>query len=229
MKHSVSTLIVIIIVTTLFSSCELYKQKEKKEKMFPPAIPCPGIESVEYHGETYPTIQIGSQCWLAKNLNIGVQVDGNMEMKDNGELEKYCYNNDSLNCEIYGGLYQWDEVMQYTNKEGARGICPEGWHIPTNLEVEELSLFVEGNSKYLKIWNYLSYYCNQTGFSAFPAGHMDYDKKQFIGMALSCHFWVSKKNDISEALGFSFEFNEIFYNDFTNCHNGFSVRCIKDE
>ena len=47
-------------------------------------------------------------------------------MTNNGIIEKYCYDNNPANCAIYGGLYQWNEMMQYTTQQGAQGICPNG-------------------------------------------------------------------------------------------------------
>ena len=55
-------------------------------------------------------------------------------MTDNGTMEKYCYNNEPDSCTKYGGLYQWDEMMQYTTQQGVQGICPPGWHLPTDEE-----------------------------------------------------------------------------------------------
>jgi hypothetical protein len=81
-------------------------------------------------GQSYPTVQIGNQCWMAKNLNIGEMMISSYtgynhsSVSNNGITEKYCQNNDSSNCLIYGGLYDWDEMMNYTTMEGARGICP---------------------------------------------------------------------------------------------------------
>jgi len=87
-----------------------------------------GTSTVSYGGEDYPTVQIGSQCWLAKNLDIGTMVtSGNSEPNchdvsgngsnqwscqiNNSLVEKYCYSNDSANCTNYGGLYEWSEAM----------------------------------------------------------------------------------------------------------------------
>ena len=97
-------------------------------------IPCPGTPTVEYEGLVYNTIQIFSLCWLKENLNVGTMIPGTQEMTDDGIMEKYCYNNEEDNCDIYGGLYQWDEMMQYTTTQGVQGICPPGWHIPTDEE-----------------------------------------------------------------------------------------------
>ena len=84
--------------------------------------------------QTYNTVQIGTQCWMQKNLNIGTRIDGGNDQIDNSTIEKYCYNNNTTNCNTYGGLYQWNEMMQYVTNEGAQGICPTGWHIPTDAE-----------------------------------------------------------------------------------------------
>jgi len=89
----------------------------------------PCIASFNYEGKTYTTIQIGTQCWLKENLDVGTRIDGSLNQTNNSPtniIEKYCYGDDPNNCTTYGGLYQWGEAMQYATTEGARGICPEG-------------------------------------------------------------------------------------------------------
>ncbi|MCK5838660.1 MAG: hypothetical protein KAG99_02370, partial [Bacteroidales bacterium] len=93
---------------------------------------CNNETSMLYEGQTYSIVAIGTQCWMAENLNVGTRIDGVDEQTDNPTLEKYCYNDLESNCDIYGGLYQWNEMMQYVTTEGAQGICPSGWHIPTD-------------------------------------------------------------------------------------------------
>jgi uncharacterized protein (TIGR02145 family) len=92
------------------------------------------------NGQSYPTVQIGEQCWMAKNLNIGVMLVGSDMSSDNGIIEKYCWGDFDDNCEIYGGLYMWDEMMNYVNSEHAQGICPNGWYIPSDGEVKTLEI-----------------------------------------------------------------------------------------
>jgi len=76
---------------------------------------------------------VGTQVWGKYNLNVGTRIDGNFDQTNNFLTEKYCYNNDEMNCIVNGGgLYQWDEAMQYVATEGAQGICPAGSHIPTD-------------------------------------------------------------------------------------------------
>jgi hypothetical protein len=68
----------------------------------------------------------------------------------NDTIEKYCYNDDPLNCALYGGLYQWNEAMQWSTTPGTQGICPPGWHIPTYAEFQTLSSSVGGDGNALK-------------------------------------------------------------------------------
>jgi hypothetical protein len=67
--------------------------------------------------QSYATVFIAGQCWMAENLNIGTRIDGANDQTDNGILEKYCFNDNPGNCAIYGGLYQWNEMMQFTALE----------------------------------------------------------------------------------------------------------------
>lgn len=77
---------------------------------------------------------------MAENLNIGTMVGGNISPSDNSIIEKYCIDMDISNCAIYGGLYRWDEMMQYVTTEGTRGVCPTGWHLPTDDEYKTLEM-----------------------------------------------------------------------------------------
>jgi len=110
------------------------QENEAYTFQFATNIPCPGTPTVEYEGQVYNTIQVFSQCWLKENLNAGVMIDGTGNMSNDGVIEKYCYNNQPDSCAKHGGLYQWDEMMQYTTDEINRGICPPGWHLPSDEE-----------------------------------------------------------------------------------------------
>jgi uncharacterized protein (TIGR02145 family) len=116
-------------------------------------------------GKRYATVLIGEQCWMAQNLNVGTRINGGTDQTDNETIEKYCYNNDEANCTRWGGLYQWLELMDYVTTEGTRGICPDGFHVPTDEEFKIL----EGNvdSQYgpgSPEWD-------KTGFRGYDAGY----------------------------------------------------------
>ncbi len=85
-------------------------------------------------GQEYAWVKIGDQTWMAENLNVGNMINGVNDQINNSTIEKYCYENLESNCDIYGGLYQWNEMMQYVTTEDAQGICPEGWHIPSDAQ-----------------------------------------------------------------------------------------------
>jgi uncharacterized protein (TIGR02145 family) len=95
--------------------------------------------TISYEGKTYETVVIGSQCWMKQNINVGTMIDVSVGQTNDSIVEKYCYNNDEANCDVYGGFYQWDELMNWTsssatNPSGRQGICPTGWHIPSDAE-----------------------------------------------------------------------------------------------
>ena len=89
-------------------------------------------------GRKYPTVQIGTQCWMAQNLNYGNMIIATNQT-NNSIHEKYCFNNDTNNCNLNGGLYQWNELMNYFTTQGVQGLCPVGWHLPTDAEYTTLS------------------------------------------------------------------------------------------
>jgi len=97
-------------------------------------------------GKSYPTVQIGTQCWMAANLNYGSILNSSQVQNDNCISEKYCYNDVTGNCTKYGGLYQWDEVMKYDDTPAGQGLCPPGWHVPTDSEWTTLFNFYQGNA-----------------------------------------------------------------------------------
>jgi len=91
-------------------------------------------------GQKYPTVLIGNQCWMAKNLNVGIMIHSDSLPSDNSVNEKFCFDNDTNNCVLYGGLYSWNEMMNYSTQESVKGICPDGWYIPSDAEVKELEI-----------------------------------------------------------------------------------------
>lgn len=88
------------------------------------------------------TVTIGTQTWMKYNLDVGTRIANGTTQSNNSVLEKWCYNNLESNCTIYGGLYQWDEMMQYSVVEGVQGICSAGFHLPTDNEYKTLEMYL---------------------------------------------------------------------------------------
>ena len=199
---------------------------------------CSGITDSR-DGRTYNTVLIGTQCWFAENLNIGTKVNGNTDQINNSIIEKYCYNDDEYNCNTYGGLYQWNEVMQYSTTEGEQGICPTGWHLPTVAEWTTLTTFLGGESiaggklKEVDTTHWVSPNTgatNETGFTALPNGYrtdMSGGAFDFIGTYGT--WWCSAECGWNYAKVWYIVYdNSSIYNVCLNRGVGFAVRCLKD-
>jgi uncharacterized protein (TIGR02145 family) len=138
----------------LFSSCcDLFcNQDEEDDPNDPVNYPCGDPLVDERDGQSYSTVKIGDQCWMAENLNYGIFTESvftnqsHNDMHNNGTIEKYAYDNDENNLDTYGGLYEWNELMDYKSNESGRGICPEGWHVPS---YDEFVVLVEETGGWL--------------------------------------------------------------------------------
>jgi uncharacterized protein (TIGR02145 family) len=188
-------------------------------------------------GKTYNTVLIGTQCWFAQNLNVGSRIDRSLIQTNNGTIEKYCYNDDVNNCNVYGGLYQWDETMHYSTTEGAKGICPTSWHLPTDAEWTTLTTFLGGEGVAggkLKETG-LSHWAppntgatNSSGFTALPGGY-SYLSNLFGGLTYYPSFWSSSLYDATDAWSRYLFFNDESVGRQNDIYAlGFSVRCLKD-
>jgi hypothetical protein len=76
-------------------------------------------------GQSYPTVPIGDQCWLGRNLDFGRKVR-DADPQDDGVVEKTCYGNEAESCSVYGGLYTWTEAMQGSSEAETRGASRPG-------------------------------------------------------------------------------------------------------
>jgi uncharacterized protein (TIGR02145 family) len=186
----------------------------------------------------YKTIKIGSQCWMAENLKIGKTIDGSTKQTNNNIIEKYCYDNNTNNCKIYGGLYQWDEMMQYVNSEKTQGICPDGWHIPNQDEWTILTINLGGESiaggkmkeKGLNHWKTPNNGAtDESGFNGLPGGYrMSYD--YFYDIGNYSIFWSSSEFSIyySWYVCLDYSNSRITSDNLNGRTCAFSVRCIRN-
>ncbi len=189
-----------------------------------------GRNVVTYSGKTYNTVEVGYQCWLKENLDVGKMILGMNKPGNNRVIEKYCYENKPENCKKYGGLYTWSEAMQYSKEEGSRGICPEGWHIPTKAEFQTLSSSVDGNSNALKAVGQGTgggFGTDASGFSAMLGGFRT-ESEIFLKFSSDASYWSSTIHSSSYAYYMSLYSDNIIYFDGSGKEYGYSVRCVKD-
>ena len=167
---------------------------------------------------------IGGQCWMAANLNYGTRVPGTRHQRDNCTPEKYCNNDDDKNCNFSGGLYQWDELMLYSNSPSIQGLCPPAWHLPD--EMAWLTLFNHfiSNGFAGSPLKYSGY----SGFNALLSGVSGANTSWYLD-GFSTMFWSSTAIGSKKAWahGMNDENPSVSYYPASRV-NGFSVRCIKD-
>ncbi len=190
---------------------------------------CPS--TVVYDGKTYTTVLIGNQCWLKENLDVGTMINGSSNQTNNSVIEKYCYNNDPAKCDTFGGLYQWNEAMQYSTTAGAQGICPTGWHIPTAGELFFLGGFVDADGNALKAVGQGTgggSGTNTSGFSTLLSGY-SYNHGTFSNLWYNSSIWSSSELDATDANHMGLTYNdEVIYMYGNPKYYGFCIRCVKD-
>ena len=183
---------------------------------------------------------------------------GANDQTNNGILEKYCYNNDTANCSIYGGLYQWAEAVQYQNGASnttspnpaftgnVQGICPTGWHVPSDGEFCTLTTYLDstincgvigptgtvagGKMKSTSgLWTSLNTgSTNSSSFSALPGGYCG-NSGSFIYVGYYTYFWSSTESQSSNGYYRNLDYgNTYIFRVDINKKNGFSIRCLKD-
>jgi uncharacterized protein (TIGR02145 family) len=190
-------------------------------------------------GETYKTVKIGTQTWMAENLKTTKFNDGTFIpfVTDNTEWSNlttpgYCWynNNEAAYKATYGALYNWHTVS--TGK-----LCPTGWHVPSDVEWTTLTSFLGGGSvaldklKEIGLTHWLTRNTgatNETSFTALPGGYRGYDGT-FGGVGDYSGWWSS--TELSSASAFAREMG-YGYTDVKRLNgdklDGFSVRCLQD-
>ena len=169
-------------------------------------------------GKKYKTVKIGSQIWMAENLNYEI-------------AESYCYNNDTSNCKKYGRLYTRDAALK---------ACPAGWHLPSMDEFKALIETVGGEKiageklKSKSGWNDGGNGSDAFGFSALPAGvwfdgGITGDGAGFSEETVGTGFWGATENGNKELYEMNLVDNESSpYFSYRGRGFGNSVRCVKD-
>jgi len=199
-----------------------------------------GTMTDERDGQTYKTVEIGTQTWMAENLNYE-------------SADSYCYNRKTSNCSKYGRLYTWSAAMDSEGKWTAngwscgywvvcsptypvRGVCPEGWHLPDTTEWNALFTAVGGISmaeemlKSTSGWPSDRIGTDAYSFSALPAGYYN-GESTYKNEGSHGYFWSSTEL-ITDGY-FAYYTDLAYFHSFgifstNNKYRGYSVRCVKD-
>ncbi|MFC2120417.1 FISUMP domain-containing protein [Bacteroidota bacterium] len=212
-------------------------------------------------GKTYKTVQIGEQIWMAENLAYIPYVN---DVKAEEGIWVYAYQGDNVeeakktpNYQIYGCLYNWpaamniekryrNELWNVSNIEH-QGICPDGWHLPSDEEWKELELYLETNPSFNKDderrytgdvgkklkstsgWNNDGNGNNKSGFCALASGFR-YRTGEFIKMGSYGYFWTASQIYPGSAwYRYLLDISDGTYRGFPSKSNGMPVRCVKNK
>jgi uncharacterized protein (TIGR02145 family) len=220
------------VMTALAVSASLCAQQGK-----------PGPNITDAEGNSYKTVIIGTQQWMAENLKVSKYSDGTTipNITDNNQWQINTtgawayYNNDAANNAKYGKLYNWYAVSKTTN--GNKNVCPTGWHVPTDAEWTVLTDYLGGISiaggKLKEVgttnWNSPNTSATNTSlFTGLPVGTRDYDG-DYSTIGDYGSWWGSTEDDTGSAWGrgLSYYYGDA-YRDSDGKRNGFSVRCLRD-
>lgn len=197
-------------------------------------------------GQTYKTVKVGDQTWMAENLNYAYN-----EPTEGLDSSSFCYNNSADSCAKYGRLYLWSAAMDsaavfsddgkgcsYDGSCSAsgivRGVCPEGWHLPSKAEWNTLFSAVGGsNTAGTMLMSQTGWYNSGNGkdaygFSALLAGSR-ISNGSFLSVGNSAYFWSSSEYDSIYAYYMVLSYGSEYANLSHGSRNyAFSVRCLKD-
>lgn len=186
-------------------------------------------------GQKYTTVKIGNQCWMRENLNYMTGTS-------------WCYNNLNSNCETYGRLYTWTTIMDGTPASnqvpsGVQGICPDGWHVPSDPEWCILTKYIDssincdtsgyngidGATKMKSLWGWSSggNGTNESGFNALPGGCMGI--YHFDDLSLYSYHWSASDDYPGFALLIKLNYGLPKIGRYFSLKNrGYSLRCVND-
>ena len=210
-------------------------------------IPCAGTPTVkDIDGNSYNTVQIGTQCWTKENLRVSKYRDGSIIPLDesggttgNSSAQiwsirsmgaRTVFGHNPANLALLGYLYNWYAISD------PKGLCPSAWHVPSDAEWTTLTTFLGGESvaggKMKSIsttyWNLSNVApTNESGFSTLPGGYRVNDGS-FNNINLNAFFWSATELDKNDAWHRYLNYNDNVFVNYFNKSFGASVRCIKD-
>jgi uncharacterized protein (TIGR02145 family) len=169
--------------------------------------------------KVYKTVVIGTQTWMAENLNY------------NASGSK-CFSNKSTNCDIYGRLYDWSTALYDWSMD--RVTCPDGWHLPNDEEWTILTDYVGGSStagaklKATSGWDFNGNGTNYYGFSALPGGYC-LSSGTFTNDGIGGFWWSATESNTSDAYLWRMysNYSNVYRDNYSKSYLH-SVRCLKD-
>jgi uncharacterized protein (TIGR02145 family) len=218
----------------------------------PPTLYTMGSGVTDIDGNFYPSIIINGQEWMQKNLAVSKYRNGdpiptgldNATWQSTTSGAYTIYNNDAYNNTIYGKLYNWYAATD------SRGLCPTGWHAPSDAEWTTLINYLDPNAAGGDIWPNIAggkmkstgtlengdglWYSpneqatNECGFTGFPGGSR-YDFGTYNDIGYTGYWWSSTEDDSNSAWDRTFFYtnSDVFRSSYAK-QEGFSVRCVRD-
>lgn len=225
---------------------------------------CGGLVVQDYDGNSYNTVQIGEQCWMRENLRTTHCADGSPIPYANSDYSSdnpFYYRNPNVDESIYGLYYNWPAVMNgsavsETNPSAVQGICPDGWHVPSNTEWDQLAAYLASDTSYwcenneeniIKAlssptgWADCSWCCtccvgrepstnNATGFTAIPAGYRP-SWETYYDVSSCANFWTCTSNSgwTADHMYFCYDWGGGVSITTTDRYYAMSVRCVRNQ
>ncbi|MCR4872733.1 MAG: fibrobacter succinogenes major paralogous domain-containing protein [Bacteroidales bacterium] len=261
MKRTFKTVMAMFVAAViLLPSCE---HNANQENAPAPVVIQNAVEDID--GNVYDAVQIGNQVWMLQNLRTTHYANGDDISIGNApsidEAGRYYPNYDSNNVKIFGYLYNWPAVMHGSSSSnaspsGVQGICPDGWHVPSDTEWTQLTDYVSSKDYYvygsnntyiakalasISAWKRASdegrpgknpNANNATGFSALPAGHYSEippDHYGCINFGEDALFWSATEQSEGSAYyrGIYYDYPSV-KSGYYDKFSGYSVRCVRD-
>ncbi len=186
-------------------------------------IPCGSTLTDIRDGNVYPTVQIGSQCWMQKNLDYGTTIPTIIHQTDNCIAEQYLQSS-IVNPGNRKSIYQWDELMRYESAPGSQGLCPPGWHVPSESDWNILFNYYDGQSRAGEAL--MDPFLN--GFKADPDGVL-YQNTIWSFADFAVLFWSSTPVDATRAWSHGMNGINFSVSSYPAMKaDAFPVRCVRD-
>ncbi|MCX6246052.1 MAG: hypothetical protein NTU98_15265 [Bacteroidetes bacterium] len=188
-----------------------------------PAFLCGNNFTDPRDNTSYPTVKLGTLCWMASNLNYGTTIGSAGMQRDNCTAEKYCYSDNPVNCSSTGGLYMWDELMNYSPVQAVQGLCPPGWRVPVENDWNGLFLVYVSSGFAGSALKYDGF----SGYNAFLSG-VRFENVNWNFDSFAILYWSSTQHapDKAWAHGMnSFNPSVSYYPSLKS--NAFAVRCVR--